>query len=59
MTTSSRVYSRLPADMKPGDVITLKDVPGVWQVETAKLAADLRDSKCVLVRVPDDTEVTR
>jgi hypothetical protein len=46
----TRLFSRLPRDMRAGEVIELAGTPGWWRVETAKLADDGKDTKCVLVR---------
>jgi hypothetical protein len=43
-----RVFARLPLPVRPGDDVTLSDgTRGV--VETASVADDLRDAKCVVV----------
>lgn len=47
MSVPERVFSRLPLPVKPGDVVTLGGRR--YRVETAKVADDLRDAKCVLV----------
>lgn len=49
-----RLFARLPARTRPGDIVTLPTTPGRWRVETAHLAEDMRDSKCVVVRVADE-----
>lgn len=46
--SAERVFSRLPANARPGDRVMLSD-GRVGIVETAKLAEDLRDAKCVVV----------
>jgi hypothetical protein len=48
-----RLFSRLPTGTRPGEVVQLVGTPGWWEVETAKPSDDLRDAKCVLVRVAD------
>ena len=42
-----RVFDRLPLPVKPGDRVTLSD-GRTGTVETAKIADDLRDAKCVV-----------
>lgn len=44
---TKRVFDRLPPTVKPGDRVTLSD-GRTGTVETAKLASDLRDAKCVV-----------
>jgi hypothetical protein len=46
----ARLFVRLPATTRPGDAVKLPDWPRfLWRVETAKLADDGRDAKCVVV----------
>lgn len=48
-----RMFTRLPPETRPGDVVELEG--SRWRVETAKVAEDLRDAKCVVVLLPVTT----
>lgn len=43
-----RIFARLPPSTRPSDLVERHGER--WRVETAHLAEDLRDAKCVLVR---------
>lgn len=52
MSVPERVFARLPLPVAPGDVRRLGAWPAsCWRVETARVADDLRDAKCVLERM--------
>jgi hypothetical protein len=45
---AERLFTRLPLPVRPGDVVALPDGTKA-RVETAKIADDLRDAKCVVI----------
>lgn len=52
---SRDVFARLPMPIQPGDHVDLGEHWGLGVVQTAKVADDLRDAKCV-VRLDEEPE---
>lgn len=46
-----RLFARLAMPVRVGQILALPGHEGRWQVETAKVADDGRDAKCVVFRV--------